>query len=86
MLTEALALDHARQTLAREGYHLQEWQLTRADNPKSEAPDGTPDKYFDRFSFRPTEGRVHFTDGKTFRTVQVRWEDDRIICFIFRGL
>jgi hypothetical protein len=86
MLTEALAIEKARETFAQEGYSLDQWQVTRAGNPPSEAPDGTPDKYFDRFGFRPTEGRVHFTDGKRYRTMQVRLEGDRIVCFLFYGL
>jgi hypothetical protein len=86
MLTEEIAIEKARETFAEEGYGLENWQLTRAHNPPSAAPDGTPDEYFDRFSFRPTEGRVHFTDGERYRTVQVRLEGDRLVCFMFYGL
>ena len=85
MLTEALAVAKATETFKKEGYKMEQWKLTRAYNPPSKAPDGTPDTYFDRFSFRPTEGRVSFTDGKHFRTVQVRLEDDRLVCFMFYG-
>ena len=85
-LTEELAIEKARETFAKEGYNLEKWQLTRANNPSSAAPDGTADKYFDRFGFRPTEGRVHFTDGKRYRTVQVRLEGNRLVCFMFYGL
>ena len=38
-----------------------------------------------RFSFRPTEGRVHFTDGKQSRTVQVRLEGNWVECWRFFG-
>ncbi|NQT38303.1 MAG: hypothetical protein HQ581_12475 [Planctomycetes bacterium] len=85
MLSEEPAIEHARMTFAKEGNRLEEWKLTRADNPPSEAPDGTADKYFDRFSFRPTEGRVHFTNGKQTRTVQVRLEDQWVVCWMFVG-
>jgi len=74
MLTEELAVAKATETFQKEGYKMDQWQLTRAGTPPSEAPDGTPDKYFDRFSFRPTEGRVSFTNGKRYRTVQVGLE------------
>ncbi len=86
MLTEELALAKARATLAKEGYELEQWHVTRADMPPSQAPDGTPDKYFDRFSFRPTQGRVHFTDGKEYRAVEVHLEGNRVVCFMFFGL
>ena len=86
MLTEKLAIEKAKETLAKEGYDLKEWTLYRPDVGPSKAPDGTPDTYFTRFSFRPTEGRVHFTNGKKRREVQVRLEGNRIICFMFYGL
>ena len=86
MLTEELAVAKATETFQKEGYKLDQWQLTRAGNPPSEAPDGTPDQYFDRFSFRPTEGRVSFTNGKRYRTVKVCLEGDQLVCFMFYGL
>jgi uncharacterized protein (TIGR03067 family) len=86
LLSEELAIEKARQTLAREGYKPEQWRLTRADMPPTRAPDGKADKYFDRFTFRPTEGRVHFTDGRQTRTVQVRLVDDWVVCFLFVGL
>ena len=86
MLTKELAVAKATETFQKEGYKMDQWQLTRAGTPPSEAPDGTPDKYFDRFSFRPTEGRVSFTNGKRYRTVQVGLEGDRVVCFMFYGL
>ena len=64
MLSDELAIENVRMTFAKGGYILDQWEFTRADNPPSKAPDGTADKYSDRFSYRPTEGRVHFTDGK----------------------
>ena len=86
MLTEELAVEKATKTFAKEGYKVKQWQLTRADVPPSKAPDGTPDKYFDRFSFRPTEGRVRFPDGKEIRTVNVRLEGDRLVCCMLYGM
>ena len=86
LLTEELAIENARETFAEEGYSLEQWRLTRVNKPPSKSPDGAPDTYFDRFGFRPTEGRVHFTDGKRYRTVQVRLEGDRLVCFMFYGL
>jgi hypothetical protein len=85
MLSEEIAIQYARITLTKMGRRMPKWELTRADQPPSEAPDGTPDKYFDRFSFRPTEGRVHFTDRKEFRTVQVRLDGNWIECWRFVG-
>jgi hypothetical protein len=84
-LGEELAIEYARMTFAKESQKLERWELTRADFPRSNAPDGTADKYFVRFSFRPTEGRVHFTDGKRYRTVQVRLEGKWVVCWMFVG-
>lgn len=86
ILTEEMAIAAATETFTKEGYNMEQWHVTRAYNPPSKAPDGTPDKYFDRFSFRPTEGRVHFSDGTQYRTVNVRLEGDRLVCFMFYGL
>ena len=86
MLTEELALAKAKETIQLEGYSLDKWQLTRAGTPPSDAPDGTPDLLFDRFSFRPTEGKVNFTNGKRYRTVMVSLQGDRVVCYMFYGL
>ena len=85
-LTEELAVAKARETLVLEGYSLSDWQITRAYNPPSWAPDGTPDEYFDRFVFTTNAGRVHFIKGSVYRTYDVRLEGDRLICSLFRGL
>ena len=76
-----LAIEYAHMTLAEEYQEQGRWELTRADNPASKS-DGTADKYFERFSFEPTEGRVHFTDGKLYRTVQVRLKGKWVVCWI----
>ncbi len=86
MLSEKMAIELAKRTLSYEGYTLAEWELTTADFPMGKAPDGTPDKYFDRFSFRPTEGRVHFKRGNTIRSVNVHLKGESIECFMFYGL
>jgi len=86
MLSEELAVEYARMTFSKEGQKVRQWELTRADNPPSKAPDGTADKYFDRFSFRPTEGRVHFTNGTQTRTAQVRMEGQWVVCWVFFGM
>jgi hypothetical protein len=85
-LSEELAIEKARLTLAKEGYRPEQWRLTRADMPLIKAPDGTPDKFFCRFGYRPSEGRVYVTDGKQIRTAQVRLEGEWVICFLFFGL
>jgi hypothetical protein len=79
LLTEKLAIEKARITFASSYPSLAQWQLTRAGIPPSKAPDGTPDKHFDRFSFRPTAGKVHFTDGKRYHTVEVRLETNWVV-------
>ena len=85
-LTEALALEKARETLARDGFSLDEWPIMKTDAPKGKTPDGPRDKYFDRFSFRPHAGRVHFSNGKKTRSYDVSLDGDRLTCTRFRGL
>ena len=85
-LTEALAVEKARECLVREGYNLEQWRITTVDRSPSKAPDGTPDRYFYRSSYRPTAGRVCFSNGKRTRTVNVRLDGSRIVCGLFYGL
>jgi len=85
-LTEELAVEKARETLARDGYELEEWQVTNADTPRGKAPDGKRDVYFERFSFRPHAGRVHFRNKTQVRTYSVWLDGDRLTCTHFRGL
>ncbi|MEO8429332.1 MAG: hypothetical protein ABI651_19750 [Verrucomicrobiota bacterium] len=88
-LTEELAVAKARDTLAKEGYNPNEWEITRALLPPSTAPDGTPDKYFVRWSYGPwrdNAGRVMFIKGKRHRTYDIRLEGNRVVCSAFHGL
>ena len=84
-LSEELALDKARETLGRDGYQVDEWQVLKTDAPKLKAPDGRRDRYFDRFSWNPRAGRVYFQKGKKTRSYDVRLDGDRLTCSVFRG-
>ena len=86
VLTESMALEKAQNALERDGHSPAEWRLTRANNPPSRDPNGVEDVFFDRFEFRPTAGRVHFTDGDKIISYNVRLEGDRVVCSRFRGL
>lgn len=83
-LSEELAVEKARATLAVEGYHVDQWQITRVDQPGSKAPDGTPDRYLVRY--QSTYGRVSFTNGKHHRTYDVSLQGSHVVCRMFRGL
>ena len=83
-LTEELAVAKARETLAKEGYKLNDWQITRTNAPHGHAPDGTPDKYLRRFG--TNYGRLHFKSGKGSREYDVRLESNRVVCSSFQGL
>ena len=89
LLTEDLAIEKARIAFVKEGYDPAKWQLTRADNPPSEAPDGTPDKHFVRYSNSrggfANQGRFHFTDGKHSCMVQVSLETNWVVCQMVFG-
>lgn len=86
VLTEAEAIQKAQAAFEKDGHDLQKWKLTRAYNPPSTGPDGVEDVFFDRFSFNPRAGRVHFTDGQKFISYNVELKGDRIVCWRFRGL
>ncbi len=79
-LTEELALSKARQTMNMESSAVNLWQPTRVDQPPSKAPDGTPDKYFVRWSFNPNEGTVSFVNGRKYRRYIVGLHGNRVIC------
>ena len=85
-LTEQFVIAKARETLAKEGYNPDEWEITRAHEGPSTAPDGTPDKYFRRFSLNPNEGRLTFIKGNRHRTYDVQLEGNRVNCSAFYGL
>lgn len=85
-LSEELAIAKAREYLVKEGYRLEEWPLYRTDAPKQLAPDGTTDRFFDRFSWRPEQGRVYFGRDKQLRAVDVRLEGNQVFCSMFYGL
>ena len=79
-------MEKARETLARDGFNLDEWQIMKTDAPKHKAPDGTRDIYFDRSSFSSQAGRVHFGNGKKTRSYRISLDGDRLTCTRFRGL
>ena len=82
-LTETLALEKARETLARDGYRAEEWELSISSTGR-QAPDGTRDLYFDRSSFRPHAGHAHFRKGKSTRTYHVWLDGDQVTCAYVR--
>ncbi|MFN0068071.1 MAG: hypothetical protein ACKVYV_10590 [Limisphaerales bacterium] len=85
-LSEELAIAKAREYLVKEGLKLEEWPLYRIDGPKEIAPDGTRDRFFERFSEAPASGRVYFGRHTQLRAVDVRLEGNRVVCSMFYGL
>ena len=85
-LTEELAVEKAREYLAKEGYDLEQWRITTTDRGRSKAPDGTLDRYLYRFNDHPTDGSVVFSNGKKMRTVSVWLDGSRIVCCMYYGL
>jgi hypothetical protein len=81
-----VAIEKAQEALEKDGHSLDEWRVTRADNPPSSDASGVEDIYFDRFSFKPNAGRVHFTNGKKIISYNVEVKDGTIVCSRFRGL
>ena len=82
-LSEEMAVEQARATLAMEGYHVDQWQLTNREQSGTLAPDGTRDRYLIRH--QNTYGRVSFPNGKHYRTYDVSLQGSRVVCRFFRG-
>jgi hypothetical protein len=84
-LSEELAVEMARATLAVEGYNVEQWQLTNlGQSGRGRSPDGTRDRYLVRY--QDTYGRVSFINGKHTRTYDVSLQGSRVVCRVFRGL
>lgn len=78
LLTEELAIEKARESMSKAGFNLERWHL-RKGTEADRVPDGTVDNYLERFG-QTNWGRLHFTDGRKNRCVQVRLDNDRLIC------
>jgi hypothetical protein len=84
-LSEKLAVEKARATLAVEGYNVDQWKLTNLGQAgRGKAPDGTRDRFLVRY--QDTYGRVSFANGKLTRTYDVSLQGSRVVCRLFRGL
>ena len=82
-LTDALAVEKARETLALNGYDLTAWK-PREDR-RTHAPDGSADVYLVRNSIDPNVGSVIFVDEtrratNPGRSVDVELVGNRLTC------
>lgn len=84
-LSEELAVEKARATLAVEGYNVDQWKLTNLGQAgRGKSPDGTRDRFLVRY--QDTYGRISFANGKLTRTYDVSLQGSRVVCRLFRGL
>lgn len=83
-LSEETAMEKARATLAVEGYNVEQWKPTRVDQPRTRAPDGSPDRYLVRH--QDTYGRISFVNGSQHRTYDISLHGSHVVCRLFRGL
>ena len=84
-LPDALALEKARETLARDGYDAAAWDPSEED--RSGAPDGTRDRYLSRNADNPNYGTILFhdrtrTQQNPARIVHLELKGDRLECFV----
>ena len=84
-LPDGLALEKARETLARDGYELAEWEPW--EDGRSTAPDGARDVYLSRNLSNPNSATILFHDrsGKhpnPGRIVHLELKGDRLECFV----
>src|SRR5262249_22390735 len=82
-LSDALAVEKAKQALALDGYDLAVWQ-PREDR-RSTAPDSTPDVYLARNADNPNSGYVVFVcrspnGTPAARCVNIELTGDRVTC------
>ena len=84
-LSEEMAVEKARATLAVEGYNVDQWKLADfGQSGRGKSPDGKRDRYLVRY--QDTYGRISFANGKQHRTYDVSLQGSRVVCRVFRGL
>ena len=84
-LPDAVALEKARESLARDGYDVSVWRPSEDDRTK--APDGTPDRYLVRNAIDPNSGWIGFRDTSASdlnpqRIVDVELKGERLECVV----
>ena len=84
-LPDAVGLEKARETLARDGYDLDAWQPWEDD--RSAAPNGARDRYLSRNAYNPNHATILFRDRtgtqpNPTRIVQLDLKGDRLECFV----
>jgi hypothetical protein len=77
-LTEELAMERARATLARDGLDPAVWQPVPDD--RSKAPDGRTDQFLSRNTITPNHGSIMFTNSTGTRFVSVELDGRRVVC------
>lgn len=82
-LSDETALECASLAMSLDGLERAEWKPSEDD--RTEAPDGTPDRYLVRNALDPNRGFVQFVrpDGAT-RQVFVQFQDGRVECQVWR--
>lgn len=83
-LTEELAIEKAREYLAKEGDEPEEWPLYRTDAPKRLALLTAPRTGSSTGSGRGRGG--YFGRDRQLRAVDVRLEGNQVTCSMFYGL
>jgi hypothetical protein len=88
-LSEELALEKAKLALRLDGYEIDRWMVE--EEKRTEAPDGTPDRFLLRNHGNPNRGDFTFTNQdelKRQRVVQrlviVEIRDRTVVCIIVR--
>ena len=84
-LGDALALEKALESLARDGYDPAVWRPGEDD--RTRAPDGTPDTHLVRNTLNPNSGRILFrdtsgSDRNPTRVVSVELKGGRVECVV----
>lgn len=80
-LTEALALEKARESLALDGLDVSLFEPEKDD--RSKAPDGRPDQYLLRNTINDNDGSIMFrskTDRHLDRTVDIELKENIVTC------
>lgn len=84
-LSEEMAVENGRATLAVKGYNVDQWELTNIGRSSSgKSPDVKCDRYLVRY--QDTYGRISFANRRHHRTYDVSLQGSRVVCRLFRGL
>jgi len=83
-LAESLAIEKAQEAMRRDDFNLLEWEI--AEDDRSQAPDGSQDKYLSRNTLNPNDGCLMFVNNvqSQVRSVRIQLHGSEVRCQVWR--